>query len=212
MIDKNFKTREFYHHGTPIENVKYGILHSDVKYTTDENHKLSNLWIKSIVGYYPTFIAYGNDYEVFLATGYENQFARVESYSSQGNVLRKKGEVSNIVHFSFQNLENLTYMDFLAWFGPLNEFITIKTSSDFERVTKKWKKHVFKPSYSESGWRRMAKNDPGAVMAVVPFLDLTTATTIYTRNRGTKKALESIGFESQIIKVERAKVYRFGKD
>lgn len=100
-------------------------------------------------------------------------------------------------------------MDFLAWFGPLNELADGKTSSDFKRVTAKWKKHVFKPSYSESRWKRKAKNDPGTVIAIVPSLDLRTTTTIYARNRQIKKRLEKMGFESQKIRIEKAKVYRY---
>lgn len=204
MIDKNFRTREFYHFGIPLKNAHYCAVNSDSE-DLDLHEKNLRSWLESIVGFNPVFIICGNHFMVFEYTGYANQFAKLISRSKKGSELRKKGEFPNQVMFSFDTIIPLNYI-YHEWIGAMND---LAYGMSIEEVTEKWSHDVLKPDYSPEKWKEIARKNPGSVYAIVPEVDLRTATSIYVRNRLAEQQLEKRNFDTKKIKIERAKVYRY---
>jgi len=198
-----------YHHRMELEDVVFGKIIANPEKSKDEDMDMKSayLWLEKQIGFYPLFLAVGDDEEDLRITGYHNQWRRVISTRFVGKnekgryiketVLRKAGEFPNRVLFSFENLEGV-FMDYDYWHIPLNECINGQDCAD-KRV-RHW---VFKYSWDKSRWLRKAKQNPGSVQFVVPSLDLTKACRVYTRNNKTKEKLEDRGFRN-------VRVFRLG--
>lgn len=179
----------FFHHARPIEYSFPGEVHQSIPREEngeiDESYHTAFSWMETQVGFYPLFLAVGNEQQALSMTGYQLQWKK--SYQSNNSIL-----------FSFKEKpSNGVFNDWMYWSNViLNSFIPDHDISERD------KKHLFKYSWPNSRWIREAKKDPLSVQLVVPKLDLTTADLISVRNNKTKTLLERRGF-TQPIEVRR---------
>jgi hypothetical protein len=195
-----------YHHSIDLENVLYGEIKPNPEHS-DFYLKDAYSWLEKEVGFYPLFLAAGENKEDIRMTGYQNQWAKIIGSQIVGtknngtyiqrNMLRKKGEFPNYVLFSFENIEGV-FTDYSNWHIVLNSSHKQYQITDYE------KRLIFKPSWNKSDWLRKAKKSPHSVQLVAPSLYLPDADRIWVRNPQTKAVLEAKGFEN--VQVKRIKI------
>ncbi len=191
-----------YHHCRSLESVVFGEVKSNPRYF-DSYLKNAYLWLKDEVGFNPLFLSVGTTDEDIHMTGYQNQWARIigtkiverrkNGTYIQKNILSKKGEFSNDVLFSFEDVDGV-FMDYMNWhrvfnIGYKNQYIT-----NYE------KRLIFKPSWLKSRWLRKAREESHSVQLVTASLTLSDAQRILVRNKVTKKFLENMGFRNVEVK------------
>lgn len=181
-----------YHYCMNLENIIFGEIKADLKYSAIE-FKDAYLWLEKEIGFYPLFLAVGASEEDIRMTDYQNQWRRLLVENLNGNEYRKKGEFPNYVLFSFQNVEGI-FMDYDKWHLVLNASYKNYKMTDCE------KRLIFKPSWPKSKWLRKARNEQHSVQLVAPSLYLPNAGRIWVRNQQTKKLLEAKGFENIEVK------------
>lgn len=189
-----------YHHCMDLENVVYGEIKANPKYS-DPDFKRAYGWLEKEVGFYPMFLAVGTKRYDILITGYDTQWKKITLSSYRDgkviNTLRKKGEFPNWVLFSFDNMEGI-FTDYEYWHCVLGGD---NTANKNER---KW---ILKPSWGKARWLRKARKDPGSVQLVTDKLDLRNAKRVWVRNENTKNNLEDMGFSK--VNVRRIPVFRY---
>jgi len=189
-----------YHHCTNLENVVYGKIKPNPKYS-DKDFLPSYKWLEKEIGFYPLFLSVGNEKEIIRLTGYQNQWrikTAVEEERADGIYLlrshRIRGDYPNNVLFSFNNLDGI-YTDYTIWEKDVLGDVQYWNISEYIR------KRLFKKSWNKTRWIKKAKMKRQYVQLVKPELDLTKADRILTRNRDTKIKLEKMGFSN--VKVKR---------
>ena len=190
-----------YHHTRPLESVSHEEVLPKPEFSNELDIK-GLRWLEIEIGFFPIFTSVG-DFDVCRReTGYQNNWRKLLVTSPQGNEYRKKGEFSNEVLFSFEDLNRGVYVH-------SDYFISIVLLSTYygHKVSEKNKKSLFKKSYTESRWLNLARKYPGWVYYLVPKLDLPSAKEIWVRNKKTKKTLEDMGFDQVIVK--RLEVEKF---
>ncbi len=177
-----------YHHCRSLDSVVYGEVRANSEHS-EPYFKDAYSWLERKVGFYPLFLAVGASEEDIRMTGYQNQWRRILSDSSDGKEYRERGEFPNDILVSFENVDGI-FMDYGYWHLVLNAGYKNYQMSDYE------KRLIFKPSWSKSKWLKKAKKDPHSVQLVTSSLYLPDAKRILVRNQQTKKLLESSGFEN----------------
>lgn len=200
------KQKLLYHHGRDLESVIYGEVKPNTRYVEDKWFLGAYKWLEKEVGFFPLFLAVGEDhYKTIAMTGYQDNWRRLLSYTLTdrgrriGVDYRKKGEFPNKVLFSFDELDGI-FMDFDYW------HIVLNASPDY-KIKKKHKRWIFKPFWSKEKWLEKSRRKEWVkwdVQMVVPSLYLPGAKRIWVRNKKTKKYLEETGFEN--VEVRRLKV------
>lgn len=185
-----------YHHSRPLEFVNYGNVRQNrtVFDEIDAAFDKAFDWLNTQVGFFPLFMAVGENEEAVRSTGWQHQWLK-KVYP--GDKLRY-GEKRNEILFSFQEIENPVFLDCNYW--PV---IPTNFANGFYDVSERWRKMILKPSWTKSDWIRMSRRRIG-VEAVVPELDLTKADLISVRNKTTKQLLEDQGFKN--VEVSRIRV------
>ena len=219
-----------YHHSMRLDGVKYGTIVPSEKHTrlntkkdcffyenvtsvnigsvknAEEYDLHPNLWLQKETGFYPLFLSVHGDIHT---TGYQGNWSRcLMSWHENGKrkvLMRKKGEFPNYVMFSFDHLDDITFIDYSWWFVVLNSV----TGGNYDRVIEKDKQILFKRSWSKNKWIRhivnqLEKSGSYKAMAIIPRLDLKQASSVWVRNNESKKKLEHMGFKN--VQVKRVKV------
>ncbi len=155
-------------------------------------------WVRQIVGFYPLFLAVGNNIRM---TGYQDNWKiRVGGNFVDGNYqknYRKSGGFPNLAVFSFDTLDGV-FMDYDSWHIALNAYPNGRT------VTEAEKKMIFKPSWTKYRWIRAALERTHQVQLVAPELPLREAREVFVRNNATRKMMEERGFHN--VQVKRIEV------
>ena len=219
-----------FHHTRPLEHVVFGPVRSEPRADEmrpdgpcdpyDDFHdqlmfETSYRWLEERLGFWPTFLAVGDHEEARRMTGYANQFSRRIGWSAkEGPLYRKAGEIDNNVLFSFSSVPEARYSDYSSWHYLLSGRHTCKDDEHGfdiidEYTPKNIENLVLKESWRESDWLRTATREPGSVQAVVPELELSTASRVTVRNQATRKKLIAMGFDESRVVVERMKVGYF---
>jgi hypothetical protein len=183
-----------FHHCRNLAGVEYSVIKPDPKYS-DPDFLPAYRWLEIQIGFFPLFVAVGNSDYARWNTGYQNQWqVRVGyDFNNKRPIYRKKGEFPNQVLFSFANLDGVFY-DSEWWCIVLNDCL------NSNHVDKQTQRCLFKADWSKSKWLSKAKNSPGSVELVVPFLDLSKATQVWVRNQKTKQIVENLGFSNVQVK------------
>lgn len=186
------RSQYLYHHSRPLQYIEYGIVQQ--ARTQDEAYGGAYDWTERALGFYPVFLAVGKTEEDIHMTGYQNQWSRKLGFDTY----REKGDIDNQVLFSFNDIPNGIFMDYINWHILLNSQDRGYNISDRERSM------ILRPSWNKADWLRYAKRNPGCVQLVVPELDLRKADSIWVRNNATKKEAERMGFKG--VDTQRLKV------
>ncbi len=188
----------FWHCLPVYKAVRARVLHPAPRHSTKEFLPAYN-WLKDRIGYFPIFLAAGNEVEAPYTTGYHNQWRVALSTrfcSKTGRILtlrrRKPGQFPNMALFRFDEIpEACTYMDSAQWsIGLLYDLL--KGENPPESDIRK----AFKASWNKNRWMRLAQKDGYAVELVVPQLDLSKASSVWVRNKATKERLEKLGYKN----------------
>jgi len=184
----------------PLDQVSFGEIVADPKYSTDEYFARSYRWLLRKIGFWPHFFAVGNDESVGL-TGYDNQW-RVylgNDWSADGTtkrVYRRKGEAPNnvLLVYPFDALPSPVFSDYGNW------HIVLNTDVDNEELSDRVCRLVLRPSWSATDWLRHASRNPCDIQMVVPSFDTRKACEVWVRNQATRRKLERMGFRNVIVK------------
>jgi hypothetical protein len=181
----------------PFDQISYAEIKADKKYTEDEDFRRSFEWLEKRIGFYPIFMACGNEQAEGL-TGYANQWASVIGWDRNGNIRRSKGEFPNFAMLVFrtEDVQEAVFTDYDYWCGCLN-------SDEPEPYIVR---RLFKRSWSRNDWFRFASRDPCGVQVLVPKLDTRKACEIWVRNQASRKKLLDMGFTNVIVK--RLPIYK----
>lgn len=192
---------QIYHHCTDLENIVYGEIKADPKYS-DEDLLGSYKWLEGKIGFFPLFLAVGETEEDIRMTGYQNQWRRFIATRNVGrredgtyiqkNVYRKKGEFPNYVLFSFNAVDGI-FTDYDLWCDII---CYIRDGVPQYDYTDCRRRQLFKPSWPKSKWLRKAKKDPHSVQLVTQKLYLPDADRIWVRNKKTQRLMGEKGFEN----------------
>lgn len=192
---ENIWKNYFFHHQRPLEFSSYETVTQ--KRGFGEDFEGAYEWVERQVGYYPLFLSVGNTSESVLMTGYQNQWQKkLKPVSSIQPPTRNESD--NRVLFSFKDIQNGIFMDYVNWHIVLNSQYTNYNlkSRDIQSI--------FRPSFSKVDWLRFAAKNPSSVQLVVPGLDLTKADHVFVRNQNTLNQLQKMGFNN--VAVQRLKV------
>jgi hypothetical protein len=198
-----------YYHAIPFKKIRYGVLKANPAYS-DKFYQRAYYWLEQHLGFYPLFLAVGNDTSTpYEMTGFNANFkTRVCGYSERKQKpvnCRNPDTLPNMVLFRFErsDIETLHYQDYDAWHGILNTYCYDATEAEWSssksiRLVRRLTPIIFKPDWQESEWLQKANKTPGTVQAVTAFLDLRRATRIYCKNRKTIDHLRNLGFTSMV--------------
>jgi hypothetical protein len=180
-----------FHHRTPLEycypkeSVPSVPLEEDG--TIDSLHGAYS-WLEKEVGYYPLFLAVGEEQDAIYMTGYQHQW-------------RKNTEV-NYALFSYKDMPpDGNFTDAMIWGN-----VILNSYPDYD-IPLYLKRHLFKYSWSTTKWIKEARKDPMSAELVVPRLNLASANLISVRNNNTRKELQKRGF-TQPIEIRRIPTHR----
>lgn len=181
-----------YHHTRPLEHSPFGVVRPERN--LDPDLEGAYLWLEKEVGFYPLFLSVGRTLDDVRMSGYQNQWRRLLVHGKNYKEYRKKGEIENRVLFSFEDVPNGVFMDYMDWHIPLNsQYCNYRISDYYSRL-------IFKPSWNKNKWLRKAEKEPYSVQMVVPELDLREAKRIWVRNKASKEKLENLGFQGVEVK------------
>ncbi len=199
-----------YHHCRSLESVVFGEVKANPKYF-DSYLKEAYFWLTEEVGFYPLFLAVGESEEDIRMTGYQSQWRRVIGTKNVGrrkdgtyiqkNVLIKKGELSNNVLFSFEDIEGV-FMDYGHW------HLAFSLGSKNYKIRNYENRWIFKPSWNKADWLRKVRKEPCSVQLITSKLYLPDAKRIWVRNKETQNILEKMGFENISVK----KIYLYSEE
>jgi hypothetical protein len=193
----------FFFHCIPLERVRHGVFFPDRKFS-DEEFRPEYEWLAAEVGFYPIFLAVGNDIDDRAAqlSGYSDQWltnlgGEILADGSNKDLRRRAGEFPNYVLFAFE-LDKVSglrlYNDYLAWHTVMMQHCNSGCVKESAR------KALFKRSWNEAKWLRKAALDGKNVQAVVPNLNLDDAFVAYVRNEKTRHDLLTRGFKNVVVK------------
>ena len=115
----------------------------------DQHFETAYRWMAKKVGFDPVFLSLAD----IRMTGYQWQFARRGVLEEEKTVGTKKGKESKVVLFAFEKLPKpYRFTDYEAWHIVLNDIEDGVVKESNERV----ESLVFKPSYNEASWKRLA--------------------------------------------------------
>jgi len=182
----------YFHHARLLEYSPFGIV--TPKYDpNDPDIQLeegANKWLEQQIGFAPIFLAVGNTEEDIYMTGYQNQWRRILTQSKDETIYLQRGQFLNRVLFSFKDISDGVFIDYMNWFIVLNSGYRDYQIRDYEI------RSIFRKSWSISDWLRYTRRDSHSVTLVVPQLDLTKADHVSVRNKTTKLILENLGFRN----------------
>lgn len=201
-ICKNNSFELFYHHNIPVEQVIYGTLRPDRKFSYPD-YVSSYEWVERETGFFPIFYAVGQCNTAIPMTGCSDNWRVLTGGDFKDGIYRKKyrkkGEFPNLAVFSFNQIDGI-FMDYMSWHVALNAYPNGRSVTPYER------RMIFKPSWTHRRWLEAALKGTHAVQLVAPELPLHRAAHVYVRNLKTKRFLERMGFSE--IEVMRLKVDR----
>lgn len=226
----------YYHHCRPFAYVQAGVVcqarltriweEPDCRdYCTwdhpwcEQNHfETAYEWLAQRCGFWPLFLAVGNQEDDLRLTGYDWQFRRKLPEETHPLQRRLQDEQRNLVLFSWRlpPHRQVVYSDHDNWHMVLNSVRNkrgggvhdLEVASDEPWTMKpRWERSVLRPSWPASRWLAQARRRPGSVQAVVPELDLASADLITCRNQRTFEQLVAMGFERTRIQVARLRVF-----
>jgi len=194
-----------FHHSRPLASVEYGMV-LPLRGKVDRELLPAYEWLEGKIGFFPLFLAVGNQEWQLQMTGYQDQWRRLISYDfkAQKRLYRRKGESPNYCLFSFAEgdiLEGVFIDESAWWISICGAFLNRRP----DHISKAQIRSVFKRSWPRSRWLREAKIGL-AINLLVPSLDLSRARRIWARNKTTKELLEGMGFKN--TQVRRLKVPR----
>jgi hypothetical protein len=212
-------TPYLFHHCRPLEHVRFGLVTQHHALQTpfcpgpcpfDDDHytdlwDLAYAWLAEQFGFWPLFLAVGDDENALYTTGYPDQWRRVTSWAKAGNTYRAKGEFPNDVLFSFAAAPpGIRYSDH-DWFtmSVLNAINHAEDHHGLSPISPYERRLVLKPSWTASRWLRAARGDRYTVQACVPALDLRTAAVVWCRSASSRTHLLGLGFLPSQVKVVR---------
>lgn len=217
-----------FHHARHLEHVCYGQVRqvrladetlapchgADCDWFDDWRHALymetCYRWLADRVGFWPLFLGVGCHAWDLQLTGYQNQWRRILSQSRDETIYRRAGEFPNMVLFSFEDAPpGAVFSDYHAWHIVLNAIdwaARVGHELGLRPLGVSVERQVLKPSWSRADWLRKARRAPASVQAVVPELDLATATAIWGRNQPTRRRLIDLGFSAERVAVRRLRV------
>lgn len=141
-------------------------------------------WLAERQGFWPLFLAVGDDDEARRITGYAHG--------------------SDPVLFSWRTAPaGCVYSDHASWHIVLNSVRRDGHAARVEGLGARVPAMVLKPSYRPSAWLRLARAHPGWVQAAVPRLDLRSADAVWCRNRAARRELLARGFARERVEVRR---------
>jgi len=202
LICKNNLSGLLYHHNIPVEQVIYGTILPDRKFSYPDFLR-SYEWVERETGFSPIFYAVGPCDTAIPTTGYSDNWRALTGGAFEDGVYRKryrkKGEFPNLAVFSFDQVDGV-FMDYMSWHIALNAYQNGRTVTSYER------RMIFKPSWTRRHWLQAALKGTHSVQLVAPELPLHRAARVYVRNLKTKRYIEHMGFSG--VEVMRLKVER----
>jgi len=183
---ENNKVTPSCHHARQLEYCIYGVVRQ--KRGVSEYFDKAYDWLEREVGFYPLFLSVGETVDDMAMTGYQNQWRRLLVEGKNYRKYRQKGEVQNQVLFSFVDIPDGIFIDYMNWHMVLN------SEYDNYQIPDREKRMIFRPSWRKSDWLRYARHNPHSVQLVIPELDLREATRVWVRNIQTQLHLEKVGF------------------
>jgi hypothetical protein len=181
----------------PLSQVTYGTVRADPAYSAGDFFEPAYEWLEEQIGFFPHFVAVGNDEYALKMTGYpDNWRVWIGGDSVNGKYQKtylRRGEFPNRVLFSFDNLEGV-FMDHMSW------HLAINACTDGRSVSKQEMKMILKPSWTRQRWLRAALNGSHSVELLTPELPLDNAVGIWVRNRATQKLMMMQGFRNVDIR------------
>lgn len=195
-----------YWHCMPVNLISGPVLVPEPKFS-DSDYLPGYKWLEKRIGYFPLFMAAGNEDSAPYNAGYNNQWRVVLSSrycKKKKRVIaisrRAKGDVLNFAMFRFDKLpEVCCFLDSSWWsVGVLTPHLNNEVPRESEV------RCVLKRSWSHARWLREIKNDKISAELVVPKLDLRDAVEVWVRNKKAKAHLEKLGFKN--VQVRRIPV------
>ncbi len=194
-------------HCMPVSKVKRSTLLVPGPRHSSKEYLPAYKWLEERVGYFPMFLAAGNEDEAPYTTGYHNQWRVSLSQKKcpkSGRLVtlkrRKAGRFPNLVMFRFDEApSNCTFMDSSWWAISVMNGLTqgiLPAEPDVKRV--------FKRSWSRNRWLNKAAADGCSVELVVPQLDLSKTSSVWVRNQATADRLTQLGYTN--VQVRRIAV------
>lgn len=185
----------------PLVQVAPSTVRADPAYSAGTFLLQAYEWLEEQVGFFPHFVAVGNDEDALYRTGYQDNWQVWMGGDFVQGIYRKsyriKGEFPNLVLLSFEHLEGV-FMDFMSWHIAINACINGK------RVPTSVMKMILKTSWTDKHWLQAARNQSHVVDLLVPEIPLDTAGGVWVRNCATQELVERRGFRN--VEVARIQV------
>jgi hypothetical protein len=201
-ICKNNSSGLLYHHNLPVEQVIYGTILPDRKFSYPDLLR-SYEWVEREIGFFPIFYAVGPCDTAIPTTGYLDNWRVLTGGDYEDGIYRKKyrkkGEFPNLAVFSFDQIDGV-FMDYMSWHIALNAYQNGRTVTPYER------RMIFKPTWTCRRWLQAALKGTQSVQLVAPELPLHRAARVCVRNLKTKRYIEQMGFSG--VEVMRLNVER----
>jgi hypothetical protein len=189
-------------HSIPFDQIRQGVIEPDVSFAEDKENIPAYRWLEAEIGFYPLFFAIGrvDDGAVYSVTGYQSNWQRPDDFE-EGQA-GKTGEPRNQVLFVFSMdiLAESLFIEDMTWCG------CVLNSAENAGVSARVAASLFKPSWTPSKWRSLARKDGHAVQVVARSVNLGSAQAVYVRNKKTREALLQQGFKNVLVK--RVPIYR----
>jgi hypothetical protein len=170
-------------HSSYFSSVSFGEMRADPSFSDDVWHDEFR-WLEKQIGFYPLFMAFGNNYAI------ENTFYK--GPESRGVHWRKHTVLSI---FELDALADVVFTDYDVWTHSCSEDMP-RFSAATARLTKrqrKWVDALFKPSWTREQWLQKASEDCTSVQLLVPSLDFRRASEIWTRGSRLQARLHASG-------------------
>lgn len=165
------KTSEVYlFHSIPFCQIKPGVLIPDPRYSS-ESLRPAYRWLESEIGFYPLFLAVGNE-EAVYATGYRDLIDRRRDLVLFGMPLDAVQGVT--IH---AGLWNRVIGDICSGYEPSQRHARL----------------CFRRWWSRARWLAAAQNG-NLVQMVAPQIDLAHATLVWAQDEQTTENLQLMGF------------------
>jgi hypothetical protein len=194
MTFQDTKLRCF--HSLPFSSARFGEITADPSFTSE--YWLGDFrWLEKQIGFYPLFLAFGNNYAV-ENTFYHGAEPRCWHWS--------RHRILSI--FEFDVLENAVFTDFDEWVNgrwePEDGETDLSPEMEMETAAQReWYEEFFKPSWTREQWFEKAADDCTSVQILVPRLDFRKASQFWTRGPGLCRRLHSMGFSNaRVRKIE----------
>ncbi len=123
-------------------------------------------WVAERVGFWPVFLAAGAGDEDRWMTGYQDQWRRAPAARGE-----EKPRASKVLFSWGAPPPGTVFMDFLAWHMVLNSVEVSPEDPHRPRLRPLpgfYERQIWKRSWRQSGWMRMARRNPAASRASLP--------------------------------------------